>query len=175
MARTFTNKDFNAEGLLQSGLDHIDSAEYLLHSSDPRKFDSAGYLAHIGIELMIKAWLLYENKKFPGIHPLRDLLEDLEESVSGLHFSQTERQTIDYLSNFIELRYPNRSKPVEIGQEDIEQIYELANALWQQMPDHLIEKYTSLPIHKKGGRVFMERPINIPRDLELETGFRKEK
>jgi len=173
LAKKFTNKDFNAEDLLKSGIDHISSAEYLLVSKDPRMYDSAGYLAHIGIELMIKAWLLHANSEFEGIHPLRDLFEQLKESVPALHFSETEHQTIDYLSNFVELRYPNKIRPVEIGQEDIEQIYDLANALWQQMPDNLVEQYEALPSNKKGGRVLMIRPSHIPRNLEFETGIKK--
>ena len=173
MAKTFTTQNFASENLLQSGIDHLASAEYLLKSKDPRLFDSAGYLAHIGIELMIKSWLLHENNKFKGIHPLKDLLNQLEASVPSLHFTDFEKQTIDYLSNFVELRYPNKNNPVEIGEEDIEQINDLANSLWQQMPDELVDSYESLPFNKKSGRVLMERPNDKPRNLQFETGIKK--
>ncbi len=136
-------------------------------------FDSAGYLAYIGIELMIKSWLLHENKKFEGIHSLRDLLKQLKASVPSLSFTQTEEQTIDYLSNFLELRYPDKNNPVAIGEEDIEQIDVLANSLWKQMPDNLIKSFESLSSNKKAGRILMSRPIKIPRNLELETGIKK--
>ena len=175
MAKIFTDKDFNSEDLLESGLDHLTSAEYLLGSKDPRMFDSAGYLAHVGIELMIKSWLLHENKKFEGIHPLEDLLNQLKASVLSFHFTETEKQTIDYLSNFVELRYPNKNKPIEIGEEDIDQIYDLANSIWLQMPDDLIVKFEALPSTKKGGRVLMQRPSHIPRNLEFETGIKNKK
>ena len=139
MVKIFIDENFDAVDLSQSGLDHIASAEYLLSSKYTRRFDSAGYLAHIGIELMIKSWLLHENKKFEGIHHLKDLLNQLKASVPSLSFTRAEEQTIDYLSNFVELRYPDKNSPVEIGEEDIEQIYDLENSLWQQMPGDLIK------------------------------------
>lgn len=172
--KVFTDKDYDAADLLQGGLDHIASAEYLMYSKYPRTFDSAGYLAHIGIELMIKSWLLHKNKKFEGIHPLRELLDELEASVQSLSFTQTEEQTIDYLSKFEKLRYPPKHSPVEIGEEDIKLVPDLANSLLKQMPDNLIKSFKAIPSNIKGGRIYMRRPIQIPRDLEFETGIKRE-
>jgi len=171
MTKTFSRNEYLPEDLLQAGLHHLAAAEVLLKGS-PELFDSAGYLAHMGIELMLKAWILHQDSRFPGIHPLPDLVQKLRGLVPSLAFTTKEEHTIMYLSRFVELRYPNRSSPVEIGEEDIEQIDGVADALWQQMPDELIDAYQRLPTHKKGGRVLMERPAHVPRDLELETGIK---
>lgn len=170
MTKIFSSKEYLSEDLLQAGLHHLEAAEYLLKGS-PELFDSAGYLAHIGIELMIKAWILHKTSKFPGIHSLSDLIDKLKELDSSLSFIKKEEETIAYLSKFEKLRYPNRTSPTEIGSEDIDQINMIADTLWQKMPDNLIDEYQKLPSNKKGGRVFMERPVHIPRDLEFETGI----
>lgn len=173
MAKTFKKADYQAEDLLQAGIDHIYAAEILL-KDDPFYFDSAGYLAHMGLELMLKSWLLYEKGQFDGIHSLEKLTNEIVEHDSRVSFSKKEKQTLKYLSRFEELRYPNRKNPIEIGAEDVEQIHELADAFWQQLPDELITSFESLDNSdkvKKGGRVLMERPSHIPRILKFETGI----
>jgi HEPN domain-containing protein len=158
--------------LLQAGLHHLAAAEFLLKGGRPQLFDSAGYLAHMAIELMLKSWILLEDSDFPFIHPLPALVQRLKGLVPSLAFTTKEEQTIAYLSKFVQLRYPDRSCPVEIGEEDIEQIYCVADALWQQLPDELVNAYQRLPTHKKAGRVILRRPTHVPRDLELETSIK---
>ncbi|WP_366141901.1 HEPN domain-containing protein [Propionivibrio sp.] len=65
--------------MLHSSLDHLRAAESLFQAS-PLFFDSAGYLAHISVELLLKAWLLHSAGKFSGIHGLRDLYAELEKA-----------------------------------------------------------------------------------------------
>lgn len=170
MARIFTKDDYQAENLLQAGIDHLGAVEVLL-KENPSFFDSAGYLAHMGLELILKSWLLYEKGQFEGIHPLQELIKEIVEHDCRVSFSRREMQTLKFLSRFEKLRYPNRKSPIEIGAEDIEQIDELADAIWQQLPDGLIKSFENLEKFKKGGRVLMVRPSHIPRDLKFETGI----
>jgi len=172
MVKKYNLNHYNPEDLLQSGLDHLSSASILLNYS-PFLFDSAGYLAHMALELLLKSWLLHQNSEFKAIHPLPDLIKEIQKIDTKFSLSQREQQTLDYLSNFVELRYPSKNNPIEIGSEDIDQIYELADKIWQHLPELLVQTYENIPEGKKGNRVLMERPSNISRNLELETGIKK--
>lgn len=66
-----------ADGLLpvdlaHCGLDHLTAAQRLFNS-DPSHYDSAGYLAHIGVELLLKGWLLETTGRFEAIHNLGEI------------------------------------------------------------------------------------------------------
>jgi hypothetical protein len=82
----------------------------------------------MGIELMLKAWILHQDSKFPGIHPIPVLVQELRCLVPSLAFTTKENKRLR-IFRFVELRYPNRSSPVEIGEQDIEQIHGVADAL----------------------------------------------
>jgi len=168
--RVFTKNDYKPADLLQAGLDHLKAAEVLLNLN-PEVFDSAGYLAHMGLELMLKSWILHSLGSFTGIHTLEELVKVMQCQSCKLSLTERELQTLKYLKLFEELRYPSIKNPVEIGNEDVDLIYEVANAIWQQMPDQLVKEYEQIPPGNKGGRVFMERPKTIPRNLKLETGI----
>ncbi len=73
MARRFTQKDgLLPEDLVHCGLDHLAAAEALF-ATNASHFDSAGYLAHIGVELLLKGWHLQVFGEFEGIHNLHTL------------------------------------------------------------------------------------------------------
>ena len=170
--RIITKNDCKAVDLLQAGLDHLKAVEILLRES-PAVFDSAGYLAHLGIELMLKSWMINSIGSFEAMHSLKQLIRDMEKEYCKLYLDERELQTLMYIEKFEELRYPSLTlrNPIEIGSEDINQIYELADAIWQQMPDKLVKEYEEMPKGKKSGRVFMKRSKNIARDLKFETGI----
>ena len=128
MARKFNTSDYNSEDLLQSGIDHLSAASLLL-KSHPFLFDSAGYLAHMALELILKSWLLHQNSEFEAIHPIPELIGEIKKIDTEFSLSDREQQTIEYLSNFVKLRYPSKNNPIEIGSEDIDQIYELADKI----------------------------------------------
>src|SRR5436190_23698313 len=66
--RVFLRSDgYTERDLLQSATDHLASARRLFEGG-PRCFDSAGYLSHLGIELILKAFLLHRDGEFPGEH-----------------------------------------------------------------------------------------------------------
>lgn len=74
MARKFTVEDgLVPVDLLHCGLDHLAASKALFKLS-PAGFDSAGYLAHIGVELLLKAWLLYGTEGVRGYPQLQGTL-----------------------------------------------------------------------------------------------------
>jgi len=170
--RVITKDDCKAVDLLQAGLDHLKAAEILLRES-PEVFDSAGYLAHLGIELMIKSWMINSIGSFNAIHHLKQLIKDMKKGNCKLSLTKRDLQTLTYIEKFNELRYPSliSRNPVEIGSEDIDQIYELVDTIWQQMPEQLVTEYEEIPHGKKGRRVFMKKLKSIARHLKFETGI----
>lgn len=173
-AKMFSSDDYSAADLLQVGIEHLNAALALSNNSY-RYLDSAGYLCHMGIELMLKAWVLHRNGCFRATHPLKDHIEALSQAGEAIVFTERQLQVLRYISNFSELRYPSLKSPVEIGTEDMELVEEVAEAIWQQMPDDLIDAYECIPAHKKGRQVIMRRKKELPRDLELETGITAKK
>ncbi len=97
--KIYTKEDCAPEDLLQYALDHIDAAELLI-KTDLRFLDSAGYLAHMGIELLLKSWILHISDSFKGIHELIELFKQLKSLESAPVLSNREMQTLNYLSNF---------------------------------------------------------------------------
>jgi HEPN domain-containing protein len=76
--KKFSRQDgFSELGLLHAAADYLGSAK-LLFDRSPRCFDSAGYLCHLGIELVLKAMLLNICNEFPNDHSLTKLSELIE-------------------------------------------------------------------------------------------------
>ena len=158
--REFTTADgVLVEDLLHYGLDHISTAKHLLKGS-ASYYDGAGHLAHIGFELLLKAWLLHQTGRFPGTHKYVDLLADLKRHNPTLCFSVSAGQTIALLDIYEELRYPNRNSPIEIGSDGWDKVEALYDELWKQMPKELETIVNSLTPLRKGGRVLMEKKID---------------
>ena len=74
--RVFRLSDgFQPAELIRYGVDHLRAAERLFAGS-PLFDDSAGYLAHLGIELLLKSMLLHADGRFPEEHRLQQLYLD---------------------------------------------------------------------------------------------------
>ena len=56
---------------------HFSSAEFLLLSSNPFTFFSAGFLYHLSFELLLKGLITLEGKKYVRIHSLEKLIKNL--------------------------------------------------------------------------------------------------
>ncbi|HTV77668.1 MAG TPA: HEPN domain-containing protein [Steroidobacteraceae bacterium] len=145
--------------LLHYGFDHISSARYLLVRS-ATYFDSAGYLAHIGVELILKAWHLEALGHFENTHNLQELWRVLVKQSGVKKLSKDGSRTLALLDTYEHLRYPNPSNPIEIGSEHVAKVNALVEALWRRMPDALLLAYDGIDPLKKGGRVLMKRPKN---------------
>jgi len=71
----FTGDEYQVVDLLQAAIDHLASAKALFERG-PRCYDSAGYLAHLGFELIFKAVLLQTACRFPDTHSFSTLFSE---------------------------------------------------------------------------------------------------
>jgi HEPN domain-containing protein len=159
MVRKYSQKDgLSPLELLRGGLDHL-SASKALFKGSPSHYDSAGYLAHVGLELTLKSWLLTVHGEFDGIHELHSLHAKLVSSAGAEILSSEDAGTMTLLDAYSELRYPNLNQPVEVGTQQQAQVELLMDTLWAQMPASLYEAVHSMDPLKKGGRVLMKKKI----------------
>jgi HEPN domain-containing protein len=159
MPRTFRVSDgYSIADFLHYGLDNIAAAKLLL-KTNARYFDSAGYLAHLGIELLLKAWHLHVFGQFEEGHKITVLWRQLQAQDQSLNLEPKHMEILNKIDSYFALRYPNPALPQEIGDEDLDDLLALENALGNQMPDELYDVVGKLSPVRKGGRVLMERPI----------------
>jgi HEPN domain-containing protein len=161
MARVFTaEKDgLVAADFLHAGLDHRTAAKLLFESDDPSHFDSAGYLAHMAVELLLKAWLLEVAGEFEGIHNLQALYDVLQKKHGVAPLDDEQQQVLKMLDQFEQLRYPNPKQPTEIGDEDLLRTEVLVGHLCRSMPKAISEALEKVEPGRKGGRVLMRKKI----------------
>jgi HEPN domain-containing protein len=160
-ARTFSAvKDgLIPSDFLHSGLDHMTAAKHLF-DSNPSHYDSGGYLAHIAVELLIKAWLLEVSGEFVGIHNLEKLYAQLVDKHDAQALNEEHQAILKMLDQFEQLRYPNRKDPVEIGDTDFPHIDALVGYLCRSMPEAIPKalEQRGEPV-RKGGRILMKKKI----------------
>lgn len=149
------SEDYTVDYLLQFGIDHLRSAKYLYEGS-PSFFDSAGYLSQLGIEVLLKAWLLYCKGEHPTIHVLRTLFDELIASGQNLSLTQESEECLTNLDEHYGSRYP-QINPIETGSDDWVKTETLFSELCLLMPEPLQEKIRSLDDTKKNGRVLMKK------------------
>jgi len=159
MVRMYSQKDgLNPLELLHGALDHLSASKSLFKGS-PSHYDSAGYLAHLGLELTLKSWLLTVRGEFDGIHELHSLHAKLVSSGTAESLSSEDADTMTLLDEYSELRYPNLNQPVEVGTQQQAQVELLMDTLWAQIPASLSEAVHSMDPLQKGGRVLMKKKI----------------
>lgn len=158
---TYSAKDnYTVEDLLHFGYGHLDTARALF-DDDPAFLDSAGYLAHLGAELLLKAWHLAWFGQFDNTHDLIGLFNALKKKDSALDIGTENEEFLTALDKFYLLRYPRRKDgPVEVGSNHLNQLDALLDELWRQFPKELIETYEKIDRTKKGGRVLMRKKID---------------
>lgn len=158
---------FSENALLHSAADHFHAAETLFKHC-PRCFDSAGYLAHLGLELLLKTCILHKTDRFPKEHDLWRLIKRLRGLGLKVELELTDEMTIDKLNSYFELRYPNPKEPKEIGDEDWPPIKRLVESLCHQIPEPLQTEIRKLQIMfksqriTKGGRVLVKKYTGRP-------------
>jgi HEPN domain-containing protein len=143
--------------LLQSATDHFQAAQYLFEKS-PSFFDSAGYLIHMAVEQILKAWLLHKNGEFKATHKLNELFKCI--GSGQLKLPDELSATLDLLDSYDYLRYPNRNQPVEIGDEDLPKIRALVSHLILSMPAELTIAASKIDPLVKGGRFLARKKID---------------
>jgi HEPN domain-containing protein len=160
MAKTFTlNDGLVPVELLRYAIDHMGAAERLFESS-PSHFDSAGYLAHLAVELMLKSWLLQVAGRFSAVHDLSELYDELIEKHGAPALSGQQMGVLALLDRYGELRYPNRNDPVEVGSEHLSEITELMQKFSENLPDELLLALSKVDVVRKGNRVLMKKKIS---------------
>lgn len=159
VTRKFTVDDGLAPiDLLRNAFDHFGAAAKLFASS-PSFFDSAGYLAHIAFELVLKAWLLQVAGQFVDSHSLRKLYDELVESHGAPALSPEQVDVLTLLDKYTQLRYPNRNDPTEVGTEDLPAIEVLMQFIYERLPDKLLLELDRIDVFRKGGRALMKKKI----------------
>jgi HEPN domain-containing protein len=164
MAKKFTKTDgLEPADIVHCALDHLSAAQFLFESN-PIHFDSAGYLAHLGVEMLIKAWLLESVGEFEGIHNLQRLYSTLIEHRETEILGGIKLEILQKLDKYEQLRYPNLNTPTEVGDDDWQNITALVGHLCRSMPPEIykdlteINKNESMPV-RKAGRILMRKKI----------------
>lgn len=153
---------YDVASLLHYGFDNLAAAELLLRSN-ARYFDSAGYLAQLGIELLLKAWHLHLYGQFENNHNLEELWRKLKETGPVPSMTQKELSLLKTIDSFYKLRYPNPSLPQEIGSDDLEGILRIEAKICTQMPKEMHRIIDKLNGVNKGGRILAEREVGDER------------
>ena len=151
-----TTKDYLPKDLLHFGIDHLRAAKFL-YNANASFYDSAGYLSHLGIELLLKSWLLDISGKHPKTHRLMTLWNKLISLGKDLSLQEKNIQWMKELENHYSLRYPPESKPIETGSDDCDKTEKLFSELCLHMPEHLLEKIQRFENTKKGRRILMKK------------------
>lgn len=167
MIRTFTKNDgLIPVDLVHCGLDHL-TASKLLFGTGPHLFDSAGYLAHLGIEMLLKGWLLEVNGAYEGTHSLKRLHSDLVGSNIADPLESILEAMLGKLDGYEQLRYPNLVSPTEVGDDDWFQINQLAGEICRSMPKTIeaeLKKINASDSHSpvtKAGRTLMKKKKEV--------------
>lgn len=157
MARTFSTADgFNPVDFAHCGLDHTTAAGALF-DTDPSHYDSAGYLAHIGVELLLKSWLLQVLGQFEGIHYLTALYAELESKCGAPKLDSGQIELLATLDGYEQLRYPNPKQPTEVGDEDWPKIEAFVGFVCNAMPQAIPKALEQVVPGRKAGRVLMRK------------------
>ncbi len=158
--KTFSiNDGITVEDMLHFGYGHIDAA-IALFKDDAAFFDSAGYLAHLGIKVVLISWHLHTFGQFKNIHELDTLYMQLKTLDNKIDLGTENENFLKELDKFYMLRYPCRKEgPIEVGSDMLVQFEKLLDSLWQLLPDEMKDIYNRIDRTKKGGRVLMEKRL----------------
>lgn len=152
-----TSDGYQARDLVHYGVDHIKAAK-VLFEKEASLFDSGGYLAHLGLELLLKAWLLEVSSEFPKTHSLVALVNKLNERQKQIELSEEDKTLLRLIDEYGELRYPTPTNPIGVGDDDWPKIEDFFYTVLNQAPNTIqLYAYTIDPT-KKGGRELRKKP-----------------
>ncbi len=156
--RVFRRSDgYTEASLAEAARDHMRAA-LILFEKGPFYYDSAGYLAHLAIELLFKVMLLLVRDEFPGEHDLQALLRLLHQEIPDLEVTEAGEHAVSLVNRFKELRYPKPEDPIEIGSDNVDLFARLYSTFWEFIPEEVRPTVDSTGWVTKGGRVLMRRP-----------------
>ena len=154
-----------ADGLLpvdlaHCGLDNLTSAK-ILFNSDPSFYDSAGYLAHIGVKLLFKGWLLETTGRFEGIHNLVALHSQLVSFGVAPKLDDQSLIVLALLDQYESLRYPNRKNTTEVGQDNWSAIEAPVGLLRRSLPLSIARELGNVVFGHNAGRILMKKRSKV--------------
>lgn len=117
------NDGYHEEHLLKFAHSHFVAAMLLVKEGDYRSFFTRGYLFHLSLELILKAYCLHVKNQFLAIHDLKRLFKD----ASLAQVYKENKTLIDNLNNFYYLRYSLQVS--DIGDGDEQLLIEISNKL----------------------------------------------
>ena len=168
MAKNFTRaQGYSERELLHSAMDHLASSQALLEIGF-HGLDSAGYLAHLTMEIILKAFLLHRDDQFPETHKLESLINRCSKDSFEFVLDKESVELLRKLDRFNNLRYPDPTNPVSVSTEELQRLPHVATVVLMNFPDSLINELERLgdPLPDgtfvKGGRVFMIKPKDKP-------------
>ena len=140
--------------MVQYGTAYFEGAQELFNIGDPQLFFSAGYLAHLCIELYLKAWQLHHFDEFDAIDNLDQLWSRLESA--GVLGPSTERDKIliHTFDEFERFGYPHIDRASENSAELVSDLTELRDTLMRWMPyDLRVSQWPAESKIRVGGQV----------------------
>src|SRR5262245_20420759 len=158
-SRKFTAAEgYTVAALAHAANDHAVSAMRLFEGSSSQLLDSGGYLAHLGIELLLKAGLLQVAGSFPNDHDLLVIFARLREVMPGLQLADAEMETLRLVNGFCRLRYPHPAGMPPVGTLDMEAVTSLWLALRMALPPEVGTAIDEIDHTQKGGRILLSKP-----------------
>ena len=145
---------YSAADMLRYARDHFSAAQHLYRARF-EYFDSAAYLAHLAVEILLKACLLHLSGAFSDTHILRDLVKDIRNAGGRFDLANSDEMALYLLDYFAASRYPVPAAPVQVGSADLATISAFWNHCVSQLPADLVAAYEGLPAGVKGGRQLM--------------------
>ena len=126
------SEGYSPYDLLEYGRAHLKSAQIIRTNGDATLIDQALYMAHLGIECILKSYILSIKNEFTDEHSLSRLANQLSEI--GFFLDKKVIEKINPYSELYKLRYPNPLDPIESGSEDIDDILHIEKTLLQNVP-----------------------------------------
>lgn len=147
---------YSAIDLLQYARDHREAALHLFEAA-PEYFDSACYLSHLSIELLLKSIILHLIGEFPNSHQLSVLWNSIGEKGDRVELSADEERQLALLNSAWDIRYPHPKGPKPAGHAHRDALKSLWARITPQIPEALVNAFKERPVNLKGGRKFMVR------------------
>ncbi len=147
---------FRGPELVESARDHMRSALVLFDAS-PYCLDSAGYLSHLSIQLLLKVLLLAVKGEFPATHSVQQLFTDLQRELPETVLTDRGEYTLTLVDGWGELRYPRPHDPVEVGNEEVDLVISLFRTLVAFVPEDMRPVEDPSGFVTKHGRVLMRK------------------
>ena len=148
---------YSVRDLAHAANDHLLSAFALFDANHYQMIDSAGYLSHLAIELILKAALLDAVQSFPKEHGLEILRAELSSTGVSLNLSTASEAMFERLDSFYSLRYPDPAGLPPLGNPDRQRIHALFRELVDSLPV-VMQAIDAIDHTRKAGRILMKFP-----------------